>query len=86
MHRQTGRCLAALVMGFLMLEVPWVVRNYLALDRIVITTTGGSQSLFLATWHQQANWMGNVFHDPERFPPAGEGFWKLSPAGSPPRS
>ena len=75
--RAATRSIAAIVLGFLLLEVPWIVRNYLVLDRVVVMTTGGKQALFLATWYEQANWMGNVFHDEQRFPPAGKGFWKL---------
>jgi len=47
------------------------------LGETILITQGTSQALHLCTFYQEANWFGNVYHDPARFPPAGEGFWKL---------
>lgn len=63
--------------GFLVLEVPWVVRNCASVGRPVITAAAGTQSMFQATWHQAQNWQGNVYHDPGRFPVDPETFWRL---------
>jgi len=68
---------ALILLGFALLEVPWVVRNWLALGRPILTAQTGAENFFLATWYQEANWHGNPLHDPKRFPPAGEGFWQL---------
>ncbi len=66
-----------ILLGFALLEVPWVVRNWLSIGRVIITADAGMENFFMATWYQEANWQGNVIHDPARFPPAGQGFWKL---------
>jgi hypothetical protein len=75
--RHVLRSLGLLTVGFLLLEVPWVVRNCYQTGQPVLTTSGGSQAFFLMTWYQQANWLGNPFDDPKRFPPQAEGFWAL---------
>ena len=66
-----------ILLGFALLEVPWVVRNWLSLGRPILTAQTGTENFFLATWYQEANWHGNPLHEPERFPPAGQGFWQL---------
>lgn len=66
-----------ILLGFALCEVPWVVRNWLQLGRVILSADHGTMIFFLATWYQEANWHGNPLHEPERFPPAGEGFWKL---------
>ncbi|MCS7306223.1 MAG: hypothetical protein NZ602_14090 [Thermoguttaceae bacterium] len=68
---------AWLLVGFALLEVPWVVRNWLSVGRAILTADAGMENFFLATWYQEANWQGNPLHDPKRFPPAGQGFWQL---------
>jgi 4-amino-4-deoxy-L-arabinose transferase-like glycosyltransferase len=76
--RRMAIAMLCFFVGFALLETPWVVRNYRAFDKLILTTTGSSQVLHAATWYQHPNYMGNIYHDPERFPPAGEGFWDLS--------
>lgn len=77
LKRQVGLSLAWMLLGFALLEVPWVIRNQMVLGQTILMTQGTSQALHLATFYQEANWTDNVYHDPERFPPAGEGFWQL---------
>ena len=77
--RRVGLALLCFLAGFSLLETPWVVRNYRTFDKLILTTTGSSQVLHAATWYQHPNYMGNIYHDPQRFPPAGEGFWDLPP-------
>lgn len=74
---RTGFVFLWLMLGFFVVEGPWLVRNYQAFGKIIPTTSGSSQALHLCTWYQQANWIGNPYQDPKRFPPAGEGFWDL---------
>jgi hypothetical protein len=79
-HRFSRRSAAAMTLtaaGFLLLEVPWVARNWLVVGKPILSADNGTMNLFLATWYQEANWMGNPFHEPSRFPPAGQGFWQL---------
>lgn len=76
-NRKTLVSVSAFLLGFALLEVPWIVRNYMVVERFVPTTTGSAQAYFGMTWYQEANWMGNPYHDPERFPPKAEGFWDL---------
>lgn len=78
LKRQVGLSLVWMLLGFALLEIPWIVRNQQVLGRFIPTTQGTSQAWHLMTYYQEANWMGNVYHDPQRFPPAGKGFWQLS--------
>jgi hypothetical protein len=78
MSRQAVKPIVAILLGFLALEIPWVVRNVRVVGKPVLMTTGSNQAWFLMTWYQEANWLDNPYHKPERFPPAGEGFWQLS--------
>ena len=75
--RKAGWVACMALLGFLSLEIPWVVRNYISTGRPVAMTSGGTQALFLATWYQEANYFGNPFHDPKRFLPGVENFWDL---------
>jgi hypothetical protein len=77
LKRQVGLSLVWMLLGFALLEIPWIVRNQQVLGRFIPMTQGTSQAWHLATYYQEANWMKNVYHDPKRFPPAGEGFWQL---------
>jgi len=83
LHRQGWRSRKSwagvgwILLGFVLLEVPWVVRNWLSVGRAILTAQTGTENFFLATWYQEANWHGNPLHEPERFPPAGQGFWQL---------
>ena len=77
---RTGRAwggAALIFVGFALLEVPWVVRNWLSVGRAILTADAGMENFFLATWYQEANWQCDPLHDPTRFPPAGQGFWEL---------
>lgn len=71
-----GEALTLIAIGFLLLEAPWVVRNWVSVGKPVISADNGTMNIFLATWFQEANWQGNPFHDPDRFAPAGQGFWQ----------
>lgn len=77
LKRRALQAVGLCVAGFLVLEIPWVIRNYQTLGQLIVTTSGDGINIYIATWYQQANWMGNVSHDPTRFPPAGQGFFSL---------
>jgi len=77
LRRDSLKFAAALLCGVLPLQAAWVARNVASVGRPVFLTSGSAQAFYGMTWHQQANWMGNVYHDPERFPPKAQGFWDL---------
>jgi 4-amino-4-deoxy-L-arabinose transferase-like glycosyltransferase len=77
LNRQVGLSLVCMLLGFALFEVPWVIRNQMVLGQPIPMTQGTSQAWHLCTFYQAANWTDNVYHDPKRFPPAGEGFWEL---------
>lgn len=81
LNRRGYAAIAALLVGFSLLEVPWIVRNYVVLGQFIPMTSNEAQAqvMFLNTWWQEANWHDNPYHKPDRFPPAGEGFWELPP-------
>ena len=80
-HGRKGmKAIGLVVLGFLLLEVPWVARNYVSVGKPVVTAANGTQSLFQATWYQAQNWQGNVYHDPARFPVEPKAFWRLPEA------
>lgn len=76
-RRRAWAGVATILLGFALVEVPWVLRNWLSLGRLILTAEAGMENFFLATWYQEANWQGNPLHDSARFPPAGQGFWRL---------
>jgi hypothetical protein len=68
---------ALLTAGFMLLEIPWFVRNCVSVGRPVVTATAGIQNTFRATWYTAQNWQGNVDHDPAVFPMDPKVFWAL---------